>query len=198
MTAPDEQRAYPLPAEPDGRFTCSVEGCKRARRARDYCRPHYNRWHRNGDPGSAEIGPRLTCSVPGCERAHKGHGYCNAHYQRWRQNGEHGSAGIAPTVGHRKEVVRYESAHARVSTAKGSASEHPCRECGETAAEWAYLGGCPDEITEDAVRHYGLRYSLDVSRYVPMCVRCHRRFDHRETQNRAAALDEALYGGERS
>ena len=42
------------------------------------------------------------------------------------------------------------------------------------AAQWAYDGTDPDELTEK-----GLAYSLDVMRYVPMCVPCHTAFDGR-------------------
>jgi len=38
------------------RRACDVAGCERAYWARGYCSPHYQRWRKYGDPGSAIIG----------------------------------------------------------------------------------------------------------------------------------------------
>lgn len=65
--------------------TCSVEGCERPGHAKGYCRTHYTRWSKTGDPGPAYITPKrvgATCSFPGCGRKHGCHGLCNMHYKR--------------------------------------------------------------------------------------------------------------------
>lgn len=69
-------------------------------------------------------------------------------------------------------AVTYSQAHLRLKTDRGRASNYSCIRCQEQAQEWAYMGGCPKELT-------GLdkKYSLDQSRYQPMCVPCHRRHD---------------------
>lgn len=37
-------------------LTCSVEGCERPHEARGWCKGHYHRWQRHGDPGAEAIG----------------------------------------------------------------------------------------------------------------------------------------------
>lgn len=78
-----------------------------------------------------------------------------------------------PRPGARAAVVSYRAAHKRIERARGRATEHACS-CGDRAAQWAYDGTDPNELTER-----GLAYSLDVMRYVPMCVPCHTAFDRR-------------------
>lgn len=36
--------------EPEGTPQCSVEGCERPKSRREWCKMHYQRWYRNGDP----------------------------------------------------------------------------------------------------------------------------------------------------
>lgn len=73
---------------------------------------------------------------------------------------------------YRSDSVSYSQAHLRLKVDRGPASRFICRECSGPAAEWAYMGGDPDEFEWD-----GKKYSVDQSRYEPMCVRCHRRHD---------------------
>ena len=73
----------------------------------------------------------------------------------------------------RKEVVGYAAAHYRM----GSANTHVCARCGEQAQEWAYKGGCPNELTQ-TVRKWELKYSLDPGFYEPLCSSCHITQDH--------------------
>lgn len=70
--------------------TCSVEGCDRAKVARGWCRPHWKRWSRHGDPtgGGAPRFRNRICSVEGCESKHEAQGYCNAHYARVQRCGD--------------------------------------------------------------------------------------------------------------
>lgn len=81
-----------------------------------------------------------------------------------------------------KLSVNYAAAHARVRTARGAALNHCCADCGEPARHWSYDLSDRNELTQD-----GLRYSLDVDRYVARCVRCHSAHDRagREIQRLA-------------
>lgn len=66
----------------------------------------------------------------------------------------------------------YSQVHTVMRRDCGKASERTCG-CGSRADEWAYLGGDPDEMTDQR----GLKYSTDQSLYVAMCLSCHRRMD---------------------
>lgn len=64
---------------------CLVQGCERKHVMYGYCRPHGDRWKRNGDPGGVEIGvrrERARCSFGECEKPAHGRGLCKRHHQR--------------------------------------------------------------------------------------------------------------------
>jgi len=56
-----------------------------------------------------------------------------------------------------------EAVHLRLRRERGRASEYACVDCGEAAEEWSF-----DEPSG---------YSVDLSRYAPRCIRCHREHD---------------------
>ncbi len=64
---------------------CVLGGCDRPVYAREWCRPHYRRWRKYGDPRKP---PRKTCRIEGCDRIHHGYGLCKLHWHRWRQYGD--------------------------------------------------------------------------------------------------------------
>lgn len=77
------------------RATCSVPGCTELHRSRGFCRLHYGRWRRYGDPRAdtparvtVRIAPDAICSIDGCGRRPKSHGWCDKHYQRWQHHGD--------------------------------------------------------------------------------------------------------------
>lgn len=74
---------------------CDVDGCTRTVIARGWCNLHYQRWHRSGNPGAANLmrlPDHAPCSVDGCNRANRANGYCEMHRWRVRQTGEPGPA----------------------------------------------------------------------------------------------------------
>lgn len=81
----------------------------------------------------------------------------------------------------RTESVSYSQAHLRLKVDRGVAALYDCIMCGGSAAEWAYMGGDPNESIDDI----GRKYSLDQSLYEPMCVTCHRRHDRAVADGRS-------------
>jgi hypothetical protein len=81
---------------------CQVEGCELQAVSRDYCRRHYARWHKTGDPGPAglkRLPDHAPCQVEGCDRPNFANGYCDMH--RWRVR-EHGDPGPATKLSTRR------------------------------------------------------------------------------------------------
>lgn len=121
------------------------------------------------------------CQVPGCDRERKRGQFCWAHHYRWTTHGDV-KADVPIRVPWRPgdpvttDPIDYRSAHRRVVTAKGKASEYPCANgCGATAHHWSYVGSA----LEQTGMHRGrvARWSPDPEDYIPRCRTCHRRED---------------------
>lgn len=74
----------------------------------------------------------------------------------------------------------YDSSHQRVGRRLGPASTRACQHCGKPARHWAYDHADPDEVTDPR----GISYSTDPAHYLPLCARCHKRFDLDHIQSR--------------
>lgn len=71
------------------RRACSLSECAKLHFRDGFCRTHWTRWNRYGDPHAVR-----ECSVEGCSReAPSGkRGWCLMHYARWSKHGEVGDA----------------------------------------------------------------------------------------------------------
>ena len=68
-------------------MNCSIKNCSRSVECRGWCKMHYTRWRRHGDPEFRKKGGK-SCSVPGCESRYEGRGYCHTHLYRFKVNGD--------------------------------------------------------------------------------------------------------------
>ena len=179
---------------------CGVDGCDRKPTRRGMCTLHYGRWKRHGDPLAFRPDAIRGCSVEGCPREHYGRGWCVLHWTRWSKTGDplEKLPHFSPLAGRTGDLnpmwagddVGYGGVHIRLRKEFGPASDYTCHHCDGPAADWAYDHGDPDERTSPD----GLRYSIKGPRhYVPLCSRCHLRFDrdharvHRASDRNAAA-----------
>lgn len=94
-------------------------------------------------------------------------GLCAAHYAMRAKYGE------IRDWNYRWGDGGYVSTHNFLRRARGKAAEFACIDCGDTAAEWSYDGGDPDEVSDDQ----GRKFTRNTEAYSPRCVRCHRVFD---------------------
>jgi hypothetical protein len=72
--------------------------------------------------------------------------------------------------------TEYSAVHRRLSKLRGSASELQCVDCGKQAVHWSWdrTGPALIQLWHGKI----IRYTDDLSRYVPRCRSCHGRHDH--------------------
>lgn len=162
-------------------MTCAIDGCERRAQARGWCKMHWKRWRRHGDPqrvsvNGVDFNARRPCVMDGCDTPAHAHGLCPTHHSRYRRHGD--PSIVLPITGRplKGEVPTFDAAHKRLNRARGSAKSFPCVDCGGPASEWSYDHTDPEALFE-RVGAVMTPYSLDLDRYVPRCVSCHRRFD---------------------
>ena len=69
--------------------TCKIEECVKPTEARGWCRMHYGRWYRWGDPQEPDRRknkPKAKCSIDGCDNDHSAKGLCKNHYEVQRRD----------------------------------------------------------------------------------------------------------------
>lgn len=73
---------------------CSIAGCNSTNlAARGWCRKHYRRWQRHGDPLTTQQPTRglyPICTIEDCTKPASRRTWCEMHYERWRSNGDPG------------------------------------------------------------------------------------------------------------
>jgi 5-methylcytosine-specific restriction endonuclease McrA len=157
--------------------TCSVEGCTEAPRSRyaELCEKHYCRLRRTG---STEDPVRVSgeCQEEGCNaRATSKKGLCRKHYLRLRNRGSASFEFKGSNVpGWTGEEATYMAVHQRLRKQRGSASAHPCVDCGVNARQWSYNHKHPAQQIDVST---GLTYAVDLTAYEPRCASCHKKFD---------------------
>jgi len=69
---------------------CSIPGCEKAVHGRGWCKTHYGRWQRHGDPNGGQVyQPRPpVCVIDGCDKPVAARGWCHTHYKRWQTHGD--------------------------------------------------------------------------------------------------------------
>ena len=167
---------------------CSIDGCENKSRARGWCNKHWSRWKRHGDP-EAEVQERRydypnVCTIPGCDKPSRARGWCSTHHQRWRMNGDP-SLVLPPNPPTKEDhyawqsddEVGYMTVHWRLHR-RSPAKAHKCAHCGDQAVDWAYDHTCPNEKTSPE----GYPFTSDLSRYMPLCRLCHKRFDQQNNK----------------
>jgi hypothetical protein len=70
-------------AKGSGKKSCTVEGCKRAYRAKGLCFFHYKKWRR----GEMDKKPARydVCAKPDCKKKVQEHGLCEEHFTAWKK-----------------------------------------------------------------------------------------------------------------
>lgn len=66
---------------------CSVRGCTNNMFCKGYCRSHYERHRKHGDPLAGRFVSE-SCSVEGCSGKHAAKGLCRKHYARLMRHGD--------------------------------------------------------------------------------------------------------------
>lgn len=133
--------------------TCSLPECELPRYARDWCRRHYNRWHRCGDPRGPQAPrapkPQRLCSLDGCSEKHSALGLCGRHY---RQDDYQRRREI-----HKAKQALYRNDPQRQALRREQARERRLADPVRTAAaNRAYHRDNPDKIREQKRRYRDL------------------------------------------
>lgn len=129
--------------------TCTVDGCDRPFNAKNYCRLHYIRFLKWGDPSyikprtlRRDAKVRSLCSVSGCQNfvgEGGARGYCPTHYSRFRRNGMPGSSDLKRKPSPSQCALQDCDATPR---AGGYCSIHYRRKRTHGAATFLYMGEC--------------------------------------------------------
>jgi hypothetical protein len=101
-----------------------------------------------------------------------------------------------PVAPYGTAVPDYSRAHRMLRAARGPATDYRCAECGGEAHHWAYDHSDPEQIygMSGGPRPTRAAYSLDHSRYRPLCRRCHALADSgRVLRGEVDALRVALW-----
>ncbi len=68
---------------------CSIDGCVLSYYSKGFCKRHYDKNRRRGDPSfERDISKGRPCSIADCTGKIKTKGWCEKHYMRWVRHGD--------------------------------------------------------------------------------------------------------------
>jgi hypothetical protein len=82
-----DQGKYPPRSSDDTVYPekCTVPDCEELYMARGFCRTHYGRWKKHGDPMIGVFTPQTEiCTIEGCTRKSHSRSLCYQHYKEWQ------------------------------------------------------------------------------------------------------------------
>ncbi len=176
----DYRARTPGPERLAKRPRCQFEGCDRPSQARGWCKTHWARWRKHGDPSivlkvGVDFGVKKpSCEVEGCDRPYHARGCCTKHFRRLQKHGDPLIVGEVLGRPLKGEHPSWAAVHKQLSRERGVAAEYTCVDCSQPAKEWSYDHQAVVELVDAKT---GCPYALDLDRYLPRCVPCHRRFD---------------------
>lgn len=157
--------------KPRGKKPCAIEGCTGHVYSRKFCRSHYDRFKRYGNPvGSRE----RTVQFCECGEVVQARGMCKRCYGNWLYYNGQGLRG-----GIKTDEPSYSLAHARLRKERGRAAIYECELCGGPAREWALSAGAQELLfgVSGTGRKNITAYSMNPYDYFPACSPCHRAYD---------------------
>lgn len=128
------------------------------------------------------------CQAPLVGRSTKR--YCSQQCRYRSAADKRGRKRYVPAVLRGADGATYASIHSRLTMAFGAARSHQCVRCTSNAAEWAYDHSDKNALIDPTS---GLEFSSDLSRYQPMCRRCHCEFDNAANGRQAKCGTRAGY-----
>lgn len=169
---------------------CTVEGCDNESFSRGWCRGHYDKWRRHGDPLADKS--RGICSVQGCGKPHLARTYCRNHWQQWFRSQPHEREKQAQRdrlridrAGrtHRKRAMRFGVLYEELDkTVIFSRDGYRCQICGaKTQGVWPH----PRSATLDHIVPLSLGGDHTAANVQCACARCN-------LEKGIAARDEQL------
>jgi hypothetical protein len=67
---------------------CSINNCNKKNESKGYCRSHYNKFRRHGDPlYKRKLNVFKKCKIENCNNKIHSLGYCHSHYNKFKRHG---------------------------------------------------------------------------------------------------------------
>jgi len=166
-------------------LSCSIPDCEADLYVRGYCRPHYRRMMKYGDPlGKPSEKPHNNCEVAGCDAKtrSKSSSLCMKHYHRKYRHGDvEAEYRTIKTAGPGRYRIIYSPGHP-VSSKRGMVylhrkmlfdtigeGPHACIWCNREVT-WGSNVGAPDNLCVDHLD--GNKEHNVLSNLAPSCNRC--------------------------